>query len=459
MKLFSKEPEELLVFNGVNASTGGPLFQPVSVRRVFEGIRRRLRKDRPKPLPPGIDPRELSQTGWGVIAHRDEDPRVVEALEPLLQLRREQAEGRYKQFLGAENGYSGQTHKDFLDDVEMGDDPVDPDRLPYYLLLVGDPTRISYDFQQQLDVQYAVGRICFDSPEQYRRYAESVVAAETSNAPRLRKAAFWSVRTPGDLATELSADRMVEPLVRFLLGMAADGWEVSQTIGDGATKSALGELLGGRDTPAVLFTASHGVGFERSDPRQRDQQGALLCQDWPGVQHGIDESHYFCAHDVAAGADVHGLIAFLFACHGAGVPKVDQFALYERRRRPKPLAPEPFVARLPQHLLAHPNGGALAVIGHVDRAWAFSFLCRNGGSQLGAFNRVLELLLKGFPVGCAMEAFNLKYAKIAADLTLAIQKLHYKEGVGKQEIANLWAANNDARGYCVVGDPAVRVAV
>jgi hypothetical protein len=58
-----------------------------------------------------------------------------------------------------------------------------------------------------------------------------------------------------------------------------------------------------------------------------------------------------------------------------------------------------------------------------------------------------------------MEAFNLKYATIAADLTLAIQKLHYKERVGKQEIANLWAANNDARGYCVVGDPAVRVAV
>jgi hypothetical protein len=252
---------------------------------------------------------------------------------------------------------------------------------------------------------------------------------------------------------------MVGPLADCLAHTAPDGWELSRTIGDGASKARLDALLGGNDTPAVLFTASHGVGFERRDPRQRDQQGSLLCQDWPGPEHDIREGHYFGAGDVAAGADVHGLIAFFFACHGAGVPKVDQFALYERRRRPRPLAPEPFVARLPQRLLAHPNGGALAVIGHVDRAWAFSFLCANGEGQIGAFTRSLDLLMKGFPVGCAMESFNLKYAAISADLTHAIQRLHYRERVSEQEIANLWAANNDARGYCVVGDPAVRVAV
>jgi hypothetical protein len=67
--------------------------------------------------------------------------------------------------------------------------------------------------------------------------------------------------------------------------------------------------------------------------------------------------------------------------------------------------------------------------------------------------------MKGYPVGHAMEVFNLRYAGIAADLAVAIQRLHYGEKVDKDEIAALWAANNDARGYCVVGDPSVRAAI
>lgn len=106
----------------------------------------------------GVNPCSLRQAGWGIIAHRDEDPKVLDALQPLLRLRKKQA-GRLFVNLSGENGYTGETKRDFLQRLRIGDDLVTPARLPYYLLLVGNPELIPFDFQHQLDVQYAVGRL------------------------------------------------------------------------------------------------------------------------------------------------------------------------------------------------------------------------------------------------------------------------------------------------------------
>jgi hypothetical protein len=461
-------PSELFVFNGVEGSTGEYLFPPRSAEEILGGLRKQP-KSQERALVPGIDPKDLAQSGWGIVFHEREDPAVREALKPLLEHRQGQAGQRfghlYQEFSGDQAFRDGESKEDFL--VRRGATlgPVNPHRMPYYLLLVGSPKLIPYLFQHQLDVQYAVGRICFDTPEEYAQYARSVVEVETGGVKREKRVSFFGAKNPDDLAMRLSADNLVSPLVERLRTplewQESRDWQVGAAVAEEATKERLGRLLGGEETPALLFTASHGMGFPCGDSLQRSHQGALLCQNWPGPKEwrrSVPPDFYFSADDVGPDARVGGLVAFHFACHGVGVPETDNFAVHNGQP-PRLLAPEPFVSRLPQRLLAHPGGGALAVVGHVERAWAYSFLSKTSTSQVEAFDSTLRLLMDGYPVGFAMEYFNQLYGELASDLIVALQHSDYGEKVDPEEIVGLWTASNDARNYAVLGDPAVRVTV
>ena len=193
-------------------------------------------------------------------------------------------------------------------------------------------------------------------------------------------------------------------------------------------------------------------------PHQRDLQGALVCQDWPGPgPGGIDREHYFAAEDVGERAHVHGLVAFCFACFGAGTPRWDDFTRAGQGER-RALSSGAFLGRLPQRLLGHPRGGALAVVGHVDRAWGFSLVWPGAGPQISAFESTLRRLLDGQPVGWAMEFFNQRYAELASDLAAEVEALEFGKQLDEALLADLWTASHDARNYTIVGDPAVRVA-
>ncbi len=43
----------------------------------------------------------------------------------------------------------------------------EPELVPYYLMLVGPPTNIPFEFQYLLGIEYAVGRLAFDSAPDY----------------------------------------------------------------------------------------------------------------------------------------------------------------------------------------------------------------------------------------------------------------------------------------------------
>jgi hypothetical protein len=134
-------------------------------------------------------------------------------------------------------------------------------------LIAGSPEEIPFDFQYQLDVNYAVGRLDFETPEEYQRYARSVIRAEAGNTSRERSVALFEPVHPGDQMTAVMAEVLVRPVFEELEAKWPN-WKVTALIGAEATKARLGGLMGGDETPALLFVSGHGMGLfsERNRP-------------------------------------------------------------------------------------------------------------------------------------------------------------------------------------------------
>jgi hypothetical protein len=347
---------------------------------------------------------------------------------------------------------------------------IDPEIVPYYLLLVGPPDLIPFDFQYLLGVEYAVGRLAFDSAAEYELYARSIVAYEGANViPNSKEIAYWGTRHLGDPATSLSASLLVDPLANGSVGATgalkrpihADvGYGRKLHLGDEATKEALLASLHADKPPAMLFTASHGMAVRSGRPNQLSDQGALLCQDWPGFGM-VRAEHFLAATDVADDANVSGLVALFFACFSNGTPDADQFPMdLSQAGAGALLAPQPFIAALPRRLLAHPNGSALAVIGHIDRAWGFSIRAPEvPAAQIATFRNSLGFVLSGHPVGHAMcTQFGARFAALSTALaSLTSPTAPASMQLSDRELVMYWLERNDAQNYVLLGDPAARI--
>ena len=470
--------EEKLYVNGIDALTGNYLVPPMAVAeaaRLVRGEKRdktttswlkRAWQALSQPhlaLPIDVDPANLQQTGWAIVFFKDESPAVKEALAPLIEHRRLQVGNDAK--LKVLEYRAGEKRETWLARHGIGIGSVRPEKVPYYLLLGGSPENIPFLFRHQLSVEYGVGSLHFETAEEYSRYAASVIAYETqTDLPTAKEALFFAVRHPFDPATQLSADRMVKPLSEPSeenenKPLAEKyGFRTRKLFGADATKSALAAALSPppeEKPPSFLFTASHGMGFPAGHANQRSGQGALLCQEWPGFG-AVKPEHYFSADEIPATAQLHGMISFHFACYGAGTPANDRF-IHEPGEAPPPIAPQPFIAALPQALLAHPGGSALACIGHVERAWGYSIVTPKAGAQLLPFENAIGRILKGEPVGLAMKDFYERYASLSVSLSSMLEQISFGATVEDSELTSAWIARNDAEGYLILGDPAVRL--
>ncbi len=181
---------------------------------------------------------------------------------------------------------------------------------------------------------------------------------------------------------------------------AIPGYQIHTCLGPSATKAALGEILTGTGQfgrPAVLFSATHGMGGLARWPPGPDRP------PWRASVPGLAGSRTdqlgsvpFCSRCASRRpgprlGDV--LFCVLWGGNAAGrpLPAPARRAAANSRRKA-------FVAALPKGLLAHPEGGALAVIGHIERAWGYSFVSRAGRSSSRS-GTLLGRILAGEPIG------------------------------------------------------------
>ncbi len=415
----------------------------------------------------------LSEAGWAILFASDADPAIKQQLQPLLDLRKQQVErdlppgmpSRFRVFEGSDP-YTGGV----LPNQEANDwarmhgvnftSPVDPDKVPYYLLIIGSPARISFDFHSTFKLQWLVGRLHFDDIADYGRHAAHVVAYETPAWKPLpvKNAAVWLTSNPGDIATAMLSgtlagdfrDGPVKLGARANCGFSLDCFTAEQ-----ATKQQLVDILAGKlphGNPSIIFTGSHGSEFPMPTAAptvelQRQQQGSLITQEWKDSDP-VSPACNFTAADIPATNTLPGTMVFLFACYSAGCPALDNY-YFNPDGASVPAAPAPLISLLAQKLLA---AGALAVIGHVDRAFPYGFVDVNGLPQASLLRTPLERLMQGWTAGRAIDSLTTTWSSIAAMLE--------KDPPTVQAVAlKTHIARDDARNYIALGDPAVRLRV
>jgi len=463
----SAESDRPLAF-GIHASTGCPLGERLHQDLTLQAEERlqTLTGD----LAPqaetfgtefGYDADDLADVGWGMVFASDVDPELhLQALDQLVTLRREQARDKFRIFSGADGYRAGETASAWLNRHGASLNLMTPENgVPYYLTIIGPPSEIPFEFQYSLDIVAAVGRLDFPTHADYTSYASSVTSFENDTTRMTsRQIELFATCHDFDRATQLFTKQVAIPLSKDKQGDkpfgTKYGFSMNATLNECATKDALLSILSNSvRAPSILFTGTHGMVFGADDDRQMENQGALVCQDWPGYGD-ISETHWFAAGDVPANANVHGLIHFFFACYGAGTPEFDNFSASSNDRR---IVPAPMTSRLPQKLMTLPQGGVLASLGHIDRAWASSFQNNCGVAQAQGFRDVISRLLAGQRIGYATDQFNGQWGVLSAELVRMLNDKAYGKAIRETDLLALRIARDDCRNYVVLGDPAVKL--
>ena len=243
--------------------------------------------------------------------------------------------------------------------------------------MLGGPEQVSFELQQALGFGFNVGRLGFSAEANYEAYVEKLLRAEREPAGPVR-ATYFTVRD-GTAATELGHRMLMQPCIDDAEAQRAAGrFPASElaAIEEHDPVRAADRLLAAAAAvgPGVLFSCSHGVGAPRDGWRSPALRRAL--QGAPCLGGG----QHLEAELLARAPFVPGGVWLMFACFGAGTPRLSAYQHWLRRlqehgEHADDLAPvvaslpgegePPFLAKVAQAALANP-AGPVAIISHLD---------------------------------------------------------------------------------------------
>jgi hypothetical protein len=412
-----------------------------------------------------LDTGDPKVAGWTFVVS-ESDPHfseIVEIIKPLAKHRGMEHPESPLTFDGEpEDQWSGWLQDNYHSLVLEGK------KAPHYVLIIGGPDLIPFKFQSLFDSAAAVGRVDFDSMEDLQAYVEKLIRLEVLQEPELPKEAIMFAPDGGlQDATYFSCHYMAKPISDHVHNSL--GFKTTAMLGAEATKENLVNSLR-RTRPALVYTASHGLGAPDQDLQtQKRVNGAICCQHM-NDQPLDEDSTLFTAADVPPNDDgavfLEGSVFIQFACFGYGTPAESDFMHW--LGQPELNSQADFVAALPKRLLAHPRG-PIAYVGHLDTAWLHGFddpdnpfIFDNWDPRIAPFVFAINTLLKeANPVGLAMAEMNKRYDITNAVLTSALDRL--KRGKMQitsefySRIADTFITRSDAQNYMIFGDPAARL--
>jgi len=460
---------------GARYPDGGPLFAEVDADDLIErlgGVTGDARRVAAAPwtfaeIKPAKQPRldDPPEAGWAYVVAEDDPDRnaIIAAMEPLARARgMADPSAPLVVPAGADRG-------DWIDEVYKGLG----DGRPRYLLLAGSPSVLGYPLQVDLAAAGAlVGRVAFnggDRLDAYAAYAQKVLRFDNGDPVPRRRATVVSTYG-GPLDATVYSSRYLTPPVSDLL--RKERFDVTDVTGKAATKQGVQDALHGSGG-AVVFTATHGAGFppgaRGADPHAVN--GAWACA--PAEEHTPATAwDFLVAADLPGGTVTPGGLVAQFACFGYGTTDHSSFAAW--LGNPNVIeADEPFVAAIPQRLLANPDG-PIAYVGHVDIALAHGFVDPydppTDGKVHPRTSPFLSLLTKAIvelaPLGYAMRGLHERASAIASEIASTFDAL---EQLGirvtdlppdqKAKLIDKVIRRNDAMHFLLFGDPGARVRI
>jgi hypothetical protein len=427
-------------------------------------------------IDPGVDPNSLPDQRWGVVV--PEGPlgdRLLALIEPLRRLREEEQGAparvyRVKPDLDAMQAVRWK-------DAVLRDETEFETEQPGYLLLLGDFDHVSLELQQVLGSDGFAGRLAFSSDAGYEAYVDKVLRWSREHSRASAGRALLFTAHDGTAATTVGYRALMAPSLESLRKLREMGSLSAESLAElGEPENwSVRQLLAqvASPQPSVLFTMSHGLGAPRGGWRSVDEQRARQGAMSLGGEGTLDASA------LASTPFLPGGIWFFLACFGAGTPARSAYYPWLAQLREVGMYPgrlehllaalpregeRPFVAALPQAVLANPQG-PLAVVGHVDLAWTYSFqdLGRVARNRPSRFQGLLRTLLEGRRAGVGLSALLRFFNEANTELTTLYDHEESARLAGRDssvdsaERAHLWMLRQDLFGYILLGDPAVRL--